>query len=329
MKFFVFLFAIFFAFSAKSASFDEILTREYINCGIYKNETDINFFNNSLDTTMCRILSTALFNDANSVELVTLGGNFRFDALSDGTVDILFAAPTWTIEREIERDLEFSNVYLFENQQLVTFDKNINSIKDVKENSIICSLKDTTSYTFIKKFIKRLGTKKIKILSSPTNEVMKRSFIRGDCNLLTEESSTLEGMFTDIENLEQFHLLSEYISISPLSSVVKNNKNLKKLAFWLVNGLLRAEEKGITKNNIDTILNNTNDKEILFMFGKINGMGKPFNIDDKWLYNIIKKYGNYDEILDNLYYNTKKKKVKRAKNKLSKKGGVFFTHPFY
>ena len=123
-------------------------------------------------------------------------------------------------------------------------------------------------------------------------------------------------------------MLPETISKEPLAPVVRQgDSNWRDILNWTVYTLIAAEEKGITKENIDQQLK-SEDPEIQRMLGISGDFGKMIGLDNKWSYNIIKSVGNYSEVFERSLGEKTPLGLTRGPNQLWTKGGLLYAPPF-
>lgn len=329
----VFLVIPIFAHSTDLNGFHNILERGYFYCGVYKNDYVMSNTANVMETSLCHMISTAIFDTTDAVEIIPMGGNVRFEIQNKNIIDIMYASTTWTMTRDIFHNINYANVYYFEKLVLASFpvdEKEIHSISEVKLESKICTTADTIIVPMLWQIVGKYPLKKLHVDTYESVSGLKRAFLRKDCNLIGEKESIVAEILKEkSNNNEKITVLDEVIGQSLLTTIVdgENANDFKKLSKWLMNGLLRAEKKGITKHNIDEMLN-SKDRETLFMLGEIKGIGKPFQIDDKWLYRVIKKYGNYKEFFSDYVNNNKSYTIDRSFNNLVDNGGFEYAYPF-
>jgi general L-amino acid transport system substrate-binding protein len=91
--------------------------------------------------------------------------------------------------------------------------------------------------------------------------------------------------------------------------------------------LMAAEEKGITKANVDEKLK-SDDQEIQRMLGVTDNLGEMLKLDDKWAYNIIKSVGNYGEVFDRALGENTRLAMTRGPNAPWNSGGLLYAPPF-
>ena len=91
--------------------------------------------------------------------------------------------------------------------------------------------------------------------------------------------------------------------------------------------MIIAEELEITSKNIDDFLDSDNN-EILRLFGIVGAYGDMIELDEKWAYNIIKQVGNYSEVYNRNLGSKTVLNLSRGLNKLYTEGGLLFAPPF-
>ena len=129
-------------------------------------------------------------------------------------------------------------------------------------------------------------------------------------------------------NPADYVVLPETISKEPLAPVVRQgDPNWRDILNWTVYTLIAAEEKGITKENVDQQLK-SEDPEIQRMLGISGDFGKMIGLDNKWGYNIIKTVGNYSEVFERNLGEKTPLGLTRGPNQLWTKGGLLYAPPF-
>ena len=320
------LFVLIFSLCADASEIvKEIKKRGYLNCGIY--DTGNIFQNKNIENLMCDIVSSAILGDDSNVNYIPLIDDARWDALSEKAIDILYASPTWTVTRDIALNINFTPVYIFDSQILITLKSyGIKSIDSIKDGTGVCVVDNNAMIDPLTVYMKK-HNKNLNIIKLNSSKNVIRALYHGKCSMMSEETEIVKTMMEASDEINPL----DTVTVQPIAGVVrKENDDLYKIAFWAINGLLRAEKKNINMQNIDYIKQTSQDTEILFMLGKIPGIGEPFGLNDDWLYNIIKKYGNYSELLHTatgknprIYH-----LIQNKKNSLSRNGGMLFSYPF-
>ena len=92
---------------------------------------------------------------------------------------------------------------------------------------------------------------------------------------------------------------------------------------WVFGAMITAEEKGITKANVDSFMD-SKDPDIRRLLGLEGELGKALGLDPKWAYNVIKAVGNLGEMWDR---NITPMGVPRGINNIWTKGGLQYAPP--
>jgi general L-amino acid transport system substrate-binding protein len=122
-------------------------------------------------------------------------------------------------------------------------------------------------------------------------------------------------------------VLPEVISKEPLSSVVRQGDDLWfKIARWVFDAQLEAEELGVSSANVDEMLASENPG-IRRLLGVEGDFGTPMGLTKDWAYQIIKHVGNYAEIFDGNVGKDTPIGLERGINALWKDGGIQYSPP--
>jgi len=315
----------FFSQGSVAKTIEEIKERGYLNCGIY--DTGNLVQSKNIENLMCDITSLAILGDDSNVNYVPLIDDARWDALSAKAIDVLYASPTWTTSRDIGLNIDFTPVYMFDSQILVTLKSyGIKSIDQVKDGTGICVVDNNALVDPLAKYIKK-HNKNIQIIKLNSSKNVIRALYHGKCSIMSEETEIIKTMMETSDEV----IPLDTVTVQPIAGVVRKEDNdLYRITSWIINGLLRAEQKNINMRNIDHIKQTSKDSEVLFMLGVIPGIGDPLGLSDDWLYKILKKYGNYSELLrqatgknQRIYH-----LIQNKKNSLFQTGGMLFSYPF-
>jgi general L-amino acid transport system substrate-binding protein len=95
---------------------------------------------------------------------------------------------------------------------------------------------------------------------------------------------------------------------------------------WVLNGLIEAEEYGITQANVDQMKTST-DPQVGRMLGSTEDLGKHLGLDKEWLARSIKAVGNYGEIFERNVGPKTPLNLPRGKNNLWSNGGLMYASP--
>jgi general L-amino acid transport system substrate-binding protein len=135
-------------------------------------------------------------------------------------------------------------------------------------------------------------------------------------------------MRSTLKNPNDWVVLDGVISKEPLGLHARSGDPAwQKILFWLHEGLLTAEETGVTKANADQMKSSSKDPFVARLLGTEGDFGKKMGLDNEWLLRAIKSGGNYGELYEQ-YFGPKALDLPRGLNNLWSKGGLQYALPF-
>ena len=96
---------------------------------------------------------------------------------------------------------------------------------------------------------------------------------------------------------------------------------------WTLFALIIAEEKGITKANVEEMAATSTDPEVRRLLGVEGDMGVMMGVDNAWAKNAILAVGNYGEIFAANIGESTPIGLARGLNELWSKGGLQYAPP--
>lgn len=266
------------------------------------------------DADFCRAVAVAVTGNVDQVDFVPLNSEDRFSAVENGRVDVLFRNTSWTVGRDLGRQIDFGPTTFYDKQAIIVpKDSGINNTEDLR-NKKICVLNHTTSRKNIERYfssilndvnslpiitIKRDGDKEF----TDNQEVFQAYADRGNgiCDAVTSDMSQITIYKSKLPDPEE-HVILNKINIGQelLSPVyVEGDEKWANIINYVVYATIHATELGITKDNIDYKKSeNFVNKQFLGTEeeGTSNNFGEILGIKRDFVYQIIKAVGNYDEI---------------------------------
>ena len=281
-----------------------------------------------LDADTCRAIAAAVLGDAKKVKFVPATAQQRFTLLQTGEVDVLTRNTTWTLLRDTENGFNFAPVTYYDGQGFMVAKKlGVKSAREL-DGATICVQPGTTTELNLADYF-RTNHLTFKPLVIEKLDEVENAYFSGRCDAYTPDRSGLAATrASKAPNPEDHIILPEIISKEPLAPAVRHGDDeWFDIVKWTVYAMIAAEEKGISAENVDTMLK-SDDPEIKRMLGASPGMGKALHLDDKWAYNIIKQVGNYGEVFDRTVGKASPLKLDRGVNSLWTQGGLMYAMPF-
>nr|WP_246504859.1 amino acid ABC transporter substrate-binding protein [Microvirga antarctica] len=318
--------------ASAQATLDAVKKRGKLICGVSQVSAGFAFPDSKgvmqgFDVDICRAMAAAIFGSGDKVEFLATNINTRFQVLQSGEIDVLSRQTTQTFSRDNSLGLDFGPTVFYDGQGMMVPKKlNIASAKDL-DGAAICVLPGTTTLQNLSDFF-RTNNKKFESVVFENTDENRNAFFTGRCDATSTDRSDLASIRAVANNPADYVVLPETISKEPLAPVVRQgDSNWRDILNWTVYTLIAAEEKGITKENVDQQLK-SEDPEVQRMLGVSGDFGKMIGLDNKWSYNIIKSVGNYSEVFERSLGEKTPLGLTRGPNQLWTKGGLLYSPPF-
>jgi general L-amino acid transport system substrate-binding protein len=326
--------AVYAAPAMAQATLNQVKARGSLNCqvgtptaGFYALAADGTW--SGMDVDMCRAVAAAIFNDPKKVQFQSVTSAVRFTSLANGESDMLSRTTTWTAVRDTQLGLEFAGVNFYDGQGLMV--SKASGIKSAKElnNATVCVLTGTTSELNVADFY-RSNRMTFKAVTAETEPVLITTYLGGGCDVYTNDKSGLAAIRSAFPKPDEHVILPETISKEPLGPVVRHgDQNWGDIVRWTLNGLIEAEEGGVTTANVDDMLKSTNPA-IKRLLGVEGNIGEGMGLTKDFMVRVIKAVGNYGEIYERNVGAKTPVNIPRdgSLNALWTKGGILYAPPF-
>lgn len=280
------------------------------------------------DVDFCRAVAAVVLGDATKVKFVPTTGETRFTAVASGEVDLLARNSTHTFSRDIDLKLDFPAINYYDGQGfMVKKDLGVTSAKEL-DGATVCIQTGTTTELNLADFFKFNNISYTPVTVQDDSEA-QRQYLSGACDAYTTDASGLASSRATMADSENHIILPEIISKEPLGPAVRHGDNQwSDLVRWTFNALLIAEEKGITKANIEEVAASSTDPEVRRMLGLEGDMGKMLGVDNDAFKRAIAAVGNYGEIFEANIGQSTPIGLARGLNALWTQGGLQYAAPF-
>lgn len=319
--------------AAFAGTLDDVKARGELLCGSNPGLTgfaapDANGEYQGFDAALCKAIAAAVLGDATKVKFVPLSGEVRFTALASGEVDVLIRNSTWTYSRDTDLKLDFVGVNYYDGQGfMVKKDLGVSSAKEL-DGATVCIQTGTTTELNLADFFKQNNISYTPVTVVDDSEA-QRNYLAGTCDAFTTDASGLAASRSSFPDPENHIILPEIISKEPLGPAVRHGDNQwGDVVRWTLNSLLVAEEKGITKANLEEVAASTNDPEVKRLLGLEGDMGKMTGLDNEAFKRAIAANGNYGEIFEANIGSSTPIGLARGLNALWTQGGLQYAAPF-
>ncbi len=285
----------------------EVLERGELNCGVKWTQPLFGFRTadgriEGFDIEFCKAIAAAVLGDPDAVNYVDASdASIRFLLLADGEIDVLIRTTTVTASRDADLGVDFAQPTFYGGQGFaVHVDSGIMSTTDM-DGAVICVQSYTTTEVNLADHFTELGYDYVHL--GGTGPEIHDAFLHRRCDVWTADRSHLASLLSSADNPADYRVLGQVISKEPLAPGVRDNDSeWKDIVNWVVQGLIAAEETGITQGNVAAMAANPPNTTIArllgvaFQGGDISDLG--FGVDPQFIQRAIRAVGNYGEIYE-------------------------------
>ncbi|MEJ8814754.1 amino acid ABC transporter substrate-binding protein [Variovorax ureilyticus] len=282
------------------------------------------------DIQFCKAVAAAVLGSPDKVTYVPLSWAQRFPSLISGDVDIIFKATGWTLSRDTKQKIDFSIPYFVGGFQfMVPASSKIKSGKEL-DGATVCTASGTSIEPVLADYA---ATEKVKfqVVTYEKSEELQGAYFAGRCDALAGWGPSLAVTRTQkVKDPASQVILPITISLEPVAAAVRqDDKKFRTVVNWVIAAMIRAEELGITSANVDSIraqvtANPASNPALAKFLGVQKGVGAELGLPDTWVYDVIKKVGNYGQVYDRELGSGSPYKLDRASNRLWKNGGLIY-----
>ncbi len=312
--------------------------RGQLLCGTNADLPGFGFYDNvrgewqGFDVDFCRVVAAAVLGDATAVEFVgltTSGANERFEAIRNGTVDVMFRNTTWTIGRDVD-GLAFGPTTFHDGQTfMVRNDSGIETIDDLA-GSTICVAEGTTSELNLNDVFTARGLDFTPQLY-PDASLLYPAYDEGECDAVTSDSSQLASKRETLSSPDDHVVIVDRISREPLGPVfIENDQQWLDVVTWAVFATIYAEELEVDQSNVAQLAQGDDDPRVQRLLGVEGEFGAELGLENDFALQIITQVGNYGDIYNRNLGPDTPFELERGPNKAWNlgAGGVLASPPF-
>jgi general L-amino acid transport system substrate-binding protein len=287
------------------------------------------------DIDFCRAVAAAVTGSPENVDFVALTAEARFTALQAGEIDVLIRNTTWTAARDGGEGASFATTTFYDGQgMMVRADDPFNELEDM-QNTQVCVLSGTTTELNLGSQFRARG-----IAYEPAtfedNDTLREAFLAERCDGWTSDKSQLAAFRAAWPEEEggpgALRILDVTMSKEPLGpATLDGDTEWFDVVNWVVIATIQAEEFGITRDNIDQMVAETDpeqEPEIARFLGLDDSdLGLGFDAST-WVQDVIRAVGNYGEIYDRHVGPDTPLGLERGLNALWTEGGLLYPPPY-
>jgi general L-amino acid transport system substrate-binding protein len=320
------------ASTALAGILEDVQKKGVLTCGISEGVPGFSIPDSTghwvgFDVDMARAVAAAVLSDSQKIKFVPLASKQKIIAVSSGQVDLTSRTTTWTLKRDAKQGVDFTKIVFYDGQGfMITKALGVDSAAKI-DGATVCVTAGTTSELNLADFA-RANDLKIEALVFDGKKEALNAYATGRCDCFTTDVSQLASLRTTLAKPQDHKIMPEVISKEPLSPLVRHGDNQwKDIVTWVINGLIAAEEYGITKANVLEVKETSNNPVVQRMLGKSGDTGSYLGLDKEWMVRAIQAVGNYGEIYNRHFGPSTKLNIPRGVNKLWTQGGLQYALP--
>ena len=318
--------------TAWSGTLENVQKKDVLTCGISEGVPGFSIPDSTgqwvgFDVDMARAVAASVLSDPKKVKFVPLASKQKIIAVSSGQVDLTSRTTTWTMKRDAKQGVDFTKIVFYDGQGfMISKALGVDSAAKI-DGATVCVTAGTTSELNLADFA-RANDINIEALVFDGKKEALSAYATGRCDCFTTDVSQLASLRTTLANPQDHEIMPEVISKEPLAPLVRHGDNQwKDIVTWVINGLIAAEESGITQANVLEMKGKSKNPVIQRMLGKSGDTGSYLGLDQDWLVRAIQAVGNYGEIYDRHFGPETKLNIPRGVNKLWTQGGLQYALP--
>ena len=293
---------------AREDTLQTILDRGILICGVKADTPGFGVLNPDgsavgNDVDYCHALAAAVLGDASKVSFKEATSANRFELLAAKEIDVLIRTTTWTASRDADLNVAFAPTTFYDGAGImVKASAGLSSATELN-GSTICILDGTSTQGAVSDFFAERGLT-YEELTFQANPELRAAFISEQCDAWSSDKSQLGGhQFTLRADGVSAVVLPETLSKEPLGPSVRDyDSEWEDVVRWVVNGMIIAEEQGVTSSNVDAMASNPPNNTVARLLGVGFDGGAPSNlgighgqISSTFMQNVIRAVGNYGE----------------------------------
>jgi general L-amino acid transport system substrate-binding protein len=275
------------------------------------------------DVDFCRALATAVLGNIEAVRLDLHSVESGEAALLAGEIDILLHNVGESLYRDAASALDYGPVNFYNGQTLMVLGDSGLDTWSALAGKTICTTSGAAAANLAKQMASQGVTYEERTFDTPA--AAQEAFVTGGCEAHSADWIQLAALRRESETPLAYVIWEDTFTIEPLVPVYRyGDPQWADIVEWILYGLIRAEELGITSENVDTLVTGTTNAEITQFLSTGASLGLP----DGTMTTIIRQVGNYGEIYERHLGSNTPMRIPRGLNALWNKGGLMYAPIF-
>jgi len=288
-----------------------------------------------LAVDLTKALAAAILQDPNKAAFAGSDRTTGPEAVRSGTADLYIPVEPMAPSKLTQLNLATSYPFFFNVQRvLVRKDSGITAVSQLVNTPIVVQPGyrneqniEIANEENLRTYFERAGWQPMILAIEEWGET-ESAFTSGHVKAMTADETELARLrIANRQKVGDAIMLPEIIGMAPLSAVIKADEaGFLTLVNATISVLIKAEELGITSDNIDAS-KSSKDPEVLYVLGVTKDIGIPVGLDDQWAERVIKAVGNYGQAFERDLGASSGLAIERGLNQTWRHGGLLYAMP--
>jgi general L-amino acid transport system substrate-binding protein len=284
---------------------------------------------------LTKAVAAAVLQDSSKVKFVVGDRKTGPQKLQQGEADLYLPVEPMAPTKLTSLGLTASHPFFFNLQRIMVIkDSGFTSASQLVHNPIAVQPgyvneqnEEMTNEQHLRDYFERAG-RPLMVFPFQEWDEMESAFVSGHVKAVSAEETELARLRTaNRAEVGNAVILPEIIGMAPVNAVVQtNDPSWLVLINTTISALIRAEELGITTENLDAS-KESKDPEILYLLGITRGVGTVVGLDDQWVERVIRAVGNYGQAFERDLGASSGLSIERSSNQNWRHGGLLYAMP--
>jgi general L-amino acid transport system substrate-binding protein len=280
------------------------------------------------DVDVCRAIAAAILGDANAISFRPLEAGERQAALQSGEIDVMSRNTTFTLSRDVTWASTFAPTTFYDGQGIMVKTESGIATIDELNGARVCVQSGTTTELNLADAMSVRALDYEPVVFAEAAATWE-AYLSGACDAFTTDKSGLVAYKGSSEDPGAHVILEETLSKEPLGPVSpQSDEQFADIVRWTVNGLIQAEEYGISSTNVQDFVSSEIPEIQRFLGQGDNAIGTLLGIPNDFMVTVITQVGNYGEIYERHLGPETPFDLPRGLNNLWTNGGLLYSPPF-
>ncbi len=289
-----------------------VLERREVICGADPGRLDFRADGASFDADICRAIAAALLDDPDAIDVRSLDLTAALAALEAGAIDA-YVGPT---DRDLPGIAIGPTLFVDATGAIARADVGIARLTDLRY-ATVCLIQDSIDEHLFDEAAAAARVTVQPFLFNPGDyDTMYKTYDQGRCDAVVDDRVRLAQRLATL-SVPREHGLIDLTLIAGRRGLIaaSSDANWAAIVAAIGNGLIRAEELGVSSSNLEASLAG-DDPAIRRLLGVEGSVGADPGVTNDFVVRIITHIGNYGEIYDRHFVN-----LPRGPNALVEDGG--------